>query len=235
MEGLTIGLAFLGGLASFLSPCVLPLIPAYIGYLGGHTQSGNAGGADQRLLTFFHGLAFILGFSVVFIFFGIAVAALGGYLLVVRTILAKVGGLIVILFGLHLLGLINVPVLNYDLRYNSQTNFHPGYLSSFLMGVFFSAGWSPCIGPILGSIMMLVLNQGAVGTGIVMLSAYSLGLAVPFLIVALGMGSISAWLKKMSKFTLVIEKASGLILMVIGIMLLLDVFQRIASLGYLFK
>jgi cytochrome c-type biogenesis protein len=234
MEGLTIGLAFLGGVASFLSPCVLPLIPAYIGYLGGRTQS-NRVGVDSRWLTFYHGMAFILGFSMVFISFGIAIAFIGGYLLIVRTVLAKVGGIIVILFGLHLLGIISIPIMNYDLRYYSKSKDQNGFLPSFLMGVFFSAGWSPCIGPILGSIMMLVLNQGAVGKGIIMLTAYSLGLAVPFLIVALGLGSATNWLKRMSKYTMVVEKISGLMLVIIGAMLFFNLFQRIASLGYLIR
>jgi cytochrome c-type biogenesis protein len=231
MGGLTIGLAFLGGLASFLSPCVLPLIPAYVGYLGGRSKSVNEGFSDNKTLTLLHGVAFIAGFSLVFIVLGIAVSAIGGYFLIFRNILAKIGGIIVLLFGLQMLGIINVPIMNYDLRFNYKTTINPGYISSFLMGVFFSAGWSPCIGPILGSIMMLVLNEGAIYSGVVLLSAYSLGLAVPFIIVALGVGSVTVWLRKFGKFSLYVGRISGVMLIVIGIMLLFGLFQKIAIMG----
>jgi len=147
----TIGLAFLAGLASFLSPCVFSLVPAYVGYLGGRSVAVQSDITD-KWRTFIHGVAFVLGFSAVFITLGVTASALGGFLVSFRDILTKVGGIIVVLFGLHLIGVLRIPFLEYDLRYQSQQSERRGLLTSLLMGVFFSAGWSPCVGPVLGAI-----------------------------------------------------------------------------------
>jgi cytochrome c-type biogenesis protein len=147
----TIGLAFLAGLASFLSPCVFSLVPAYIGYLGGRAVGGEAT-ESNRFITFTHGLAFVLGFSVVFIILGVATAAFGRLLFDLRFILSKVGGIIVMIFGLHMIGIFRIPFLEYDTRVQKVPDRKWGYLSSAMMGVFFSAGWAPCVGPVLGSI-----------------------------------------------------------------------------------
>ena len=140
----TIGLAFLAGLASFLSPCVFSLVPAYIGYLGGRAAGGEAT-ESNRFVTFTHGLAFVLGFSAVFITLGVATSAFGRLLFDLRFILAKVGGIVVIIFGLHMIGLFRIPFLEYDTRVHTMPDRKWGYLSSALMGVFFSAGWAPCV------------------------------------------------------------------------------------------
>ncbi len=132
----TVGLAILAGLASFLSPCVFALVPVYVGYLGGRAVGGELN-SHNRWVTFSHGLAFVIGFSLVFILFNIIAAALGGMLLGVRTWLAKLGGIIVIIFGLHMIGVFRIPFLEYDVRIHSQANPRWGYLSSLLMGVFF--------------------------------------------------------------------------------------------------
>src|SRR5512140_63060 len=142
------GLAFIAGVASFLSPCVLALVPAYIGYLGGRAAGGE-NDVNNRFITFTHGLAFVLGFSAVFIVLGVAASALGGLLYDVRTWLGRIGGLIVIVFGLHMIGIIRIPFLEYDTRMQEMPDLKLGYVSSALMGVFFSAGWSPCVGPVL--------------------------------------------------------------------------------------
>ncbi|MEJ2599208.1 MAG: cytochrome c biogenesis protein CcdA, partial [Anaerolineales bacterium] len=150
---LSIGLAFLAGLASFLSPCVFSLVPAYIGYLGGRSAASAVGGKSNRWLTLRHGFAFVLGFSVVFIILGVATSALGGLLFNLRTWLARIGGIVVIIFGLHMTGIFRIPFLEYDLRPQTAPDRNRGYLASALMGVFFSAGWSPCVGPVLGAIL----------------------------------------------------------------------------------
>ncbi|HEU4745489.1 MAG TPA: cytochrome c biogenesis protein CcdA, partial [Anaerolineales bacterium] len=183
----TIGLAFLAGLASFLSPCVFSLVPAYIGYLGGRAAGGEAT-ENNRFITFTHGLAFVLGFSLVFITLGVATSAFGRLLFDLRFVLAKLGGIVVIIFGLHMIGVFRIPFLEYDTRVQQVPDRKWGYLSSALMGVFFSAGWAPCVGPVLGAILTLALNGGSVSTGVSLLSAYSAGLAIPFLIAALGVG-----------------------------------------------
>ncbi len=191
---ITIGLSFLAGLASFLSPCVFSLVPAYVGYLGGRAAGG--GGGSNRWVTFSHGLAFVLGFSLVFIFLGVAASFAGSLLYDARFWLAKIGGVVVIIFGLHMTGLIHIPFLAYDTRVNQAPDQKWGYFSSALMGVFFSAGWSPCVGPVLGAILTLAVNGGSISQGASLLMAYSAGLAIPFLVAAFGIGWVTTILRK---------------------------------------
>jgi cytochrome c-type biogenesis protein len=228
---ITVGLAFLAGLASFLSPCVFSLVPAYIGYLGGRAAGGEAG-ENKRWVTFSHGLAFVLGFSVVFVLLGVAASAAGHFLYDVRNILAKLGGVIVIIFGLHMIGVFRIPFLEYDTRVQTAPDRKWGYLSSALMGVFFSAGWSPCVGPVLGAILTLALNGGSLKLGAGLLTAYSAGLAIPFLVAALGIGWVSTILRKYSKVMRYVEIAMGAILVIVGIMLIAGTFALIARYGY---
>lgn len=230
---ITIGLAFLAGLASFLSPCVFSLVPAYIGYLGGRAAGGEAT-ESNRFITFTHGLAFVLGFSAVFITLGVASSAFGRLLFDLRFILAKVGGIVVIIFGLHMIGVFRIPFLEYDTRVQQVPDRKWGYLSSALMGVFFSAGWAPCVGPVLGAILTLALNGGSISTGVSLLSAYSAGLAIPFLIAALGVGWVSVALRKYGKVMHYIEIGMGVILVILGVMLLTGVFELIAQRGQFF-
>lgn len=233
ISNITIGLAFLAGLASFLSPCVFSLVPAYIGYLGGRAAGGE-GGANNRWATFSHGLAFVLGFSVVFIVLGLAVAAAGHFLYDLRFWLAKIGGVIVIIFGLHMIGVFRIPFLEYDLRVHSLPDKKLGYISSALMGVFFSAGWSPCVGPVLGAILTLALNGGSLVLGAQLLTSYSAGLAIPFLIAALGIGWVSNILRRHGKVMRYVEIGMGIILVTVGAMLLFGVFELIAQRGQFF-
>jgi len=225
---ITTGLAFLAGLASFLSPCVLCLVPVYIGYLGGRAVGGESN-SHNRWVTFTHGLAFVLGFSLVFILFNIVAAALGGLLLGMRTWLAKIGGVIVVIFGLHMIGVFRIPFLEYDMRIHSQADPRWGYISSLLMGVFFSAGWAPCIGPILGSIMTFAANGGSILKGILLGTAYSAGLAVPFLLAALGIGWVTIILRRYSKIMRMTEIVMGILLMAAGILLFMGSFNILAS------
>jgi len=224
----TISLAFLAGLASFLSPCVLSLVPAYIGYLGGRAAGGESS-SKNRWVTFTHGLAFVLGFSLVFILFNIIASALGLLLYDVRTWLAKIGGLVIIIFGLHMVGVFRIPFLEYDVRVHTQVDRRWGYISSALMGIFFSAGWSPCIGPVLGWIMTFSVNSGSIVKGTTLGIAYSTGLAIPFLLAALGIGWVSTLLRRYSKVMRVVEIIMGVLLIVVGILLFLDSFNVLAN------
>lgn len=233
IANVTIGLAFLAGLASFLSPCVFSLVPAYIGYLGGRAVGGEAT-ESSRLTTFTHGLAFVLGFSIVFVTLGAATSAFGRLLFDLRFILSKVGGIIIIIFGLHMIGVFRIPLLEYDTRVQKVPDRKWGYLSSALMGVFFSAGWAPCVGPVLGAILTLALNGGSISTGVSLLSAYSAGLAIPFLIAALGIGWVSLTLRKYGKVMHYIEIAMGVVLVILGFMLFTGIFERIAQAGQFF-
>jgi len=225
---ISLGLAFLAGLASFLSPCVFSLVPAYIGYLGGRAAGGETT-QSNRLITFTHGLAFVLGFSFVFVLLGVASASLGRVLFDLREVLAKVGGIVVIIFGLHMIGVFRIKFLEYDTRVQELPDQKWGYLSSALMGIFFSAGWAPCVGPVLGAILTLSLNGGSVSNGVTLLSAYSAGLAIPFLIAALGIGWVSVTLKKYGKLMHYVEIAMGVILVIIGFALFAGIYEKYAA------
>jgi cytochrome c-type biogenesis protein len=224
------GIAFLAGLASFLSPCVLSLVPAYMSYLSGRAAGGESS-IQNRWVTFTHGLAFVLGFTLVFLLFNIIASALGGLLFDIRTWLARVGGLVVIIFGLHMIGVFRIPFLEYDVRVHSSINQSWGYLSSVLMGIFFSAGWSPCVGPVLGTIMTLSANGGNVGVGTLLGLMYSAGLAIPFLVAALGIGWVTTLLRKYNKAMRYVEIIMGVLLVGIGVLLVLGKFALLATNG----
>lgn len=223
----TIGLAFLAGLASFLSPCVLSLVPAYIGYLGGRAAGGE-NTEENRWRTFLHGLFFVTGFSTIFILFNIVASAIGVVLYDFQIWLARIGGLIVILFGLHMMGIFRIPFLEYDLRIHREMQ-GGGYWPSFLMGIFFSAGWSPCVGPVLGAIITFSINTGDVVRGTLLGVAYSAGLALPFLAAALGVGWVTLILRKYNRLMRITEIVMGGILVIVGLMLMFGVFNWLAS------
>lgn len=231
-SNITMGLAFLAGLASFLSPCVFSLVPAYVSYLGGRSAASAQGGVSNKWVTFSHGLAFVLGFSMVFILLGVAASALGGLLYNLQNWIARIGGIVVIIFGLHMTGIIKIPFLQYDLRPQSAPDRKRGYASSALMGVFFSAGWSPCVGPVLGAILTLSLSGGSVLLGAQLLTAYSAGLAIPFLIAALGIGWVTTTLRRYGKIMRFVEVGMGIVLIIVGVMLTLGIFETMARFGY---
>ncbi len=231
---LSIAFAFVAGVVSFLSPCVLPLVPAYISYLGGKMVTTGPGGMavvqENRMVTFFHGLMFVLGFSTIFVALGAASTALGGLVGGARFSIVEifgqtftvnwftfVGGILVIIFGLHTMGIINIPFLDMDTR----KQFNPvstgiGYGQSYLMGVFFSAGWSACVGPVLGAILTVAANSGE---GIPLLIAYAAGLGIPFLIAAAMMGQATSLIRKMGPYMNYIKIFTGVLLVIIGILL----------------
>jgi len=225
---LALGFSFLAGLASFLSPCVLTLVPAYVSYLSGRSAGTGEQTKSNRLLTFSHGLAFVLGFSVIFILLGVASSALGGLLYNAKTWITRIGGIVVILFGIHMTGIYRFRFLEYDTRRQEMPDPKWGYLSSALMGVFFSAGWSPCIGPVLGSILTMAWNGGSPFLGATLLSAYSAGLAIPFLVAALGIGWVTTVIRRYGKVMRYVEILMGVILIIVGAMLALGIFEQLA-------
>lgn len=226
--------AFLGGLASFLSPCVFTLVPAYIGYLGGRSAAYASAGKNERWLTFTHGLAFVSGFSIIFIALGFTSSAIGGLLYDLSPWLAKIGGIIVVIFGIHMTGLVRIPFLEYDLRPQSMPDRKWGYLSSIMMGVFFSAGWSPCIGPILASILTFAAQGTDVLQGALLLASYSAGLAIPFLIATTQISLVTIAIRKYGKLMHYVEVGMGVLLIVVGLMLVFGLFTRLAIIGSTF-
>ena len=219
----TVGLAFFAGLASFLSPCVFALVPAYVGYL-----SGRSLGSDEKSsswVTLSHGIAFVLGFSVVFILIGILASYLGAALSDITQVLVRIGGVVVVIFGLHMLGVINIKFLNYDVRPEFSADRKRGYVSSALMGVFFSAGWAPCVGPVLGAILTFSFNQGSPVVGATLLTAYSAGLGIPFLIAATQISWVTLILRKYGKVMLYAERTMGVVLIILGVLLFSGQFE----------
>ena len=190
---------------------------------------------DNRGLTFAHGLAFVLGFSLVFVLLGVAAAALGGVLFGIRLWIARIGGVVVIIFGLHTLGLINIPFLNYDTRHQYAPRKGSGLFSSALMGVFFSAGWAPCVGPVLGAVLTLALNGGDITQGVILLSAYSIGLAIPFLLAAIGVGRVADLMKRHRRAIQIMSYVTGVVLVIVGVMLLTGTLERLARFGFFVK
>jgi cytochrome c-type biogenesis protein len=223
--------AFLAGLASFLSPCVFALVPAYVGYLSSRSVASAKTGKADRLETLSHAFAFVLGFTVIFVLLGLSASAVGRLLYDQRDLLTKIGGIVVILFGLHMTGIIRIPFLSYDVRRQQLPDTKWGYLSSFLMGVFFSAGWSPCVGPVLGAIMTLSLVSENVTQGGLLLLAYSAGLAIPFLIAATQISLVTNVLRKYGKLMHYVEIGLGIFLIGIGVMLFFGRFEIFATLG----
>jgi len=225
----TYGLAILAGIASFLSPCVLALVPAYIGYLGGRAAGGE-NTRQNRIVTFLHGLAFVVGFSLVFVGLNILGYGLGRVFYDIQYWLARVGGFIVVIFGLHMMGVFRIPFLEYDTRVQSMPDRKLGYLSSAMMGVFFSAGWSPCVGPVLGFIITLSITGQSLALAAGLGTAYSAGLAIPFLAAAVGVGWVSTLLSKYNKIMRYTEIGMGALMVVIGVMLMFGYFNILAGL-----
>ncbi len=229
---LNVATAFLAGLVSFISPCVLPLIPAYLSFLTGSSlEELKAGGAiTQRANVIGHALAFIAGFTVVFMALGFTASAVGNALLDYRDIVARVGGVVVIVLGLNMIGVFKIPFLAMDKRPQWRSA-NRSYLASFIVGLGFAAGWSPCIGPILAAILALATQQSyGIATGL--LFVYSLGLAVPFLLTAAAVSRALGALNRIKRYLGAIEIAAGAFLVATGIVLLTGTFTRIAGWFY---
>ncbi|HKV56624.1 MAG TPA: cytochrome c biogenesis protein CcdA [Ktedonobacteraceae bacterium] len=220
----SISVAFIAGLASFLSPCVLPLVPIYLAQLVGQSiyQSTDSQGKEierpARLNTFLHALVFVAGFTVAFVSLGATASALGAFLKIHQFLLRQVGGVLLVLIGLHLTGIFKLPFLYRTKRFQYRPN-RPGYPASFLIGLIFAIGWTPCVGLILGPILVLASNAGTLREGVMLLLVYSLGLGIPFLLLGLGLDRLSKLLKWLKPHTWKIEIATGIIMIVLGVMI----------------
>ena len=213
--------AFTAGLLSFLSPCVLPLVPVYLASLVGPGLLDKQG-AGMRLPTFLHSLSFVLGFSLVFTSMG-AIAGLTAFAINPSlALLNKISGSFLIAFGVFLLAALKIPWLNYEKRLSPSLGNTTGYFRSFLIGASFSLAWTACVGPILGAILTVALNTGTAWHGAYLLAIYSLGLGLPFLVIGLAFDSLSPVLKRIQRYTGIIRVISGLLLIIIGILVLTD-------------
>jgi cytochrome c-type biogenesis protein len=223
VENVTIFAAFLAGLLSFISPCVLPLIPVYLGYLSGSTIVGDQ--PPPRRLVFTHALLFVAGFTFVFVvLFGVPVGFLGGALGEFSRYLVWVGGLLLVLFGLHTMGIITIPIFNVQKKLEYGHEQAPGYARSAIVGMTFAAGWTPCIGPLLGAILTLSIQGQNVGLSMFYLLVYSMGLAIPFLVTAWGLSAATNRLRSLNRYMGLIERVSGAFILIIGVLLLTNTF-----------
>jgi cytochrome c-type biogenesis protein len=180
----SIGLVFLAGVVSFLLPCILPILPGYLTYLVA-LSSGKATRQMSRWQVLFHGMAFVAGFSIVFITLGATASAIGRLLYAYREWITRIGGVVIVFMGLQISGWLQIPFLEYEVRKHAEPDPRLGYISSLLMGIFFSAGWTPCIGPTLGVVLTVAGTEASMRMGILLLALYSLGLGLPFIITAL--------------------------------------------------
>ena len=213
------GVAFGAGLLSFLSPCVLPLVPAYLANLAGITAI-DAKTRTSYLPALFHSLSFVLGFSLIFIALGASVGLLGTAITAHSILLRQIAGGLIIAFGVFLIAAFKLPWLNYEKRLSPAVGSNPGYLRSILIGAAFALGWTPCIGPILGAILALAWTSQTVWQGAYLLAIYSLGLGIPFIIIGLTWGAIMPLWKGLNRHLGTISIVSGALLIVIGILML---------------
>ena len=225
MADFSLLVAFSAGILSFLSPCVLPLVPSYIGFLTGLSLDEMSA---RRRVAFTHALLFLLGFTLVFLLLGATASALGRTLAFHKVWLQRLGGVLIILFGLVCLGVIKSDRLLQDKRVHLQDK-PLGFLGSVLVGMAFAAGWTPCIGPILGGILGLASAADTFGRGMLLLGAYSAGLAVPFLLAAWAVDRFLAWFQKFRPYLPWVMRVSGLLLILVGVLLITGQFTRLAG------
>jgi cytochrome c-type biogenesis protein len=232
-SAISLGLAFLAGLISFLSPCMLPLVPIYLTQLVGQSvsQARDASGErPARLRTFGHALLFVLGFTFAFVALGASASALGSLLRAYQFQLRQIGGVVLVLIGLYLMGLLRIPFLYRQKRLEFHPT-RPGYLMSLLMGLIFAIGWTPCISLVLGSVLSVAATAATLRQGVLLLLAYSLGMGVPFLLLGLGLNQISRFLKRLSPYLGRIQVVAGLVMIGVGVMIF---FNWLAYLNHYF-
>lgn len=218
MSDVAVPIAFGAGLASFLSPCVLPLIPSYVTFITGMTLDDVARAKRTALI---HSLLFVLGFSLIFLALGASATLLGRLLVTYRVWISRVGGVLVLIFGLYLLGVFNLGAFARERRVHI-TDKPLGYLGTVVVGIAFGAGWTPCIGPILGSILTYAATQADVSRGVGLLAAYSLGLAIPFILAAVAIERFIAVFQRMRSGMVWVSRISGALLVVVAILMLTD-------------
>ncbi len=231
MENLNLLTAFFGGIISFLSPCVLPLVPAYMSFISGisfQDMTSEERGTDEIKLILLKSFVFILGFSLVFVLLGATATYVGQFLLTHMRLIMKIAGVIIVIFGLHTAHIFQIPFLNYEKRFHTSGS-ELGYLGTFTLGLAFAFGWSPCIGPILAAILAMASVQDTVMKGVFLLTAYSLGLGVPFLLTGLATNWFLRVFSSVKKHFRTVEIISGLFLVLIGVLFFFNWFTQLSA------
>ena len=226
MENVSLLMALGAGLLSFFSPCVLPVIPSYVSYITGIAFEDLTGRQDRakiRRITILNSMFFIAGFSLIFILLGASSSFLGGMLSEHRDAVRKTGGALIVLMGLYITGILKIGFLSREKRMHIQSK-PAGLAGSFLVGTAFAAGWTPCIGPVLGSILLYASTANSVSSGMELLSAYALGLGIPFLAASLAISAVLPYFRKISRYMRVVSVMSGLFLVAAGILLFTGTF-----------
>jgi cytochrome c-type biogenesis protein len=221
-QQVTLLAAFAAGFLSFVSPCVLPLIPGYISFVSGvsvEEMRGDVPPSTSRLQVFLTSLAFVIGFSIVFVALGASATAIGKFMFARLPLLSKIAGGILIVFGLHTMGVFRIAFLEAEKRVHSQRK-PAGPLGAMLVGVAFAFGWTPCIGPILGGILAIAGSKNSVVEGITLLAVYSLGLGIPFLLTSLAINQFFGAAKRIRRYYHAIELVSGALLIAIGVLII---------------
>lgn len=227
MNNISVLLAFSAGFLSFLSPCVLPLIPAYISYLTGSSIKELKDGRS-KYFTLYKSFGFVLGFSIIFILMGVSITSIGKLLITHKELFRKLGGIIIVIFGLHTLGVIKIKLFYREKRFLRFNKFK-GPFSGIIMGIAFASGWTPCIGPILSSILIYATSMNSVGRGVLLLVMYSLGLAVPFIFTAMAIENFTEHFKKFSKYLPLISIISGILMIIMGIVIFTNKLAILSS------
>jgi len=224
-----IAVAFLAGLLSFLSPCVLPLVPSYVSFVTGlGMEELESGGSDVKRVTLVHSLLFVAGFTIIFMLMGASATYVGQLLRSYQDLIARIGGVVIIAFGIYLLGVIPISALSRERRYQFQTK-PVGYVGTVAVGVAFGAGWVPCIGPILGAILTLAATRANVAEGVGLLGVYSAGLAIPFVLSAVALTAFLAWFQRFRRYMRFVEWVAGILLIFVGLLLVSGKFTILAG------
>ncbi len=222
---LSLAIAFGAGLLSFLSPCVLPLVPSYITFITGMNYEDLQGSRKDTLV---HALLFVVGFSLIFLALGAGATVFGQVMIRHRDLISRVGGVLILIFGLYLLGVFNLSFLMKDTRLHLADK-PLGYFGTVVVGIAFGAGWSPCIGPILGAILTMAANEGDVGRGLTLLGAYSAGLAIPFVASALMVERFLEVFAKVRRHMIWVNRTAGALLVFVGVLMLTNRFTILAN------
>lgn len=235
MDWIALGAAAGAGVLSFASPCVVPLVPAYLGYLSGATVSAEGQLVGDRRKVVAHALLFVLGFALVFVALGASVGLIGYALLQNLTLVQKIGGIILVILGLHMLRLLHLPFLNRTFQIDPhRIGARRGYGKSLIVGAIFAAGWTPCVGVVLSGILALAAASATVGQGALLLAAYSAGLGLPFVLAAMALERARGWLRQLNRRARLVETVSGLMLVGMGLLVYTNFLSILSAYFYRF-